>query len=188
MTISIDLTGTAAVGSYPTQTTFRNISLDMSAICVITQDQSPIPTAPTCFWEADLGFCRSWILLDAAIEKVRLADIVDGGGRRTQYLRESSKETFGEEFVEATKVTKELIIANPELENICPQLGCYIRLCRDQRNGGFTAHGTGPDKFEITGGTEGLFGAFGQFEGQVRNFHGVVLQFFSFFPFPNIFC
>mmetsp|Transcript_12949 Transcript_12949/g.19794 ORF Transcript_12949/g.19794 Transcript_12949/m.19794 type:complete len:345 (+) Transcript_12949:394-1428(+) len=169
MTISVDLTGTAAVGSYPTQTSFRNISLDMSAICIITQDQSQTLSAPTCFWEANLGFCRSWRLRPKPfkpIERVKVSETLNGGGRRTRYLRESNNETFEEELVEATNVTEELIIDNPEIKNICPQLGCRIRTCRDQRNGGFTAHGTGPDKFEITGGTDGLFGAFGQFEGE----------------------
>lgn len=62
---------------------------------------------------------------------------------------------FSDEFAEATKST--------ELKRaLCPNKFCWIPLYRDCRCGGFTAHGSGPDHLEITGGTYDLFGAFGQ--------------------------
>ncbi len=45
---------------------------------------------------------------------------------------------------------------------LCPGFACWIPFVRDCRCGGFTAHGSGPDHLEITGGTYDLFGAFGQ--------------------------
>ena len=100
-----------------------------------------------------------------------------GGGRRTQQLRRAQDKAFAFEdakdssskeqaddktLVEAVRVTKEIYESNPKLmEMICPQLYCWIPFCF-ARSGGFTAHGTGNQDLKITGGTGGLFGAFGQ--------------------------
>merc|ERR1712029_604135 len=63
-------------------------------------------------------------------------------------------------------VTSEIRKLDPALiDFLCPGQGsCYIpyRFCFDKREGGFTAHGTGSSDIKITGGTAGLFGAFGQ--------------------------
>jgi len=69
---------------------------------------------------------------------------------------------FSDEFAEATKST--------ELKRaLCPNKFCWIPLYRDCRCGGFTAHGSGPDHLEITGGTYDLFGAFGQVSVRISN-------------------
>jgi len=200
MSISASFTAVTAPGSYPTQSYFRNINLEMNAICVVTEDQ-PIPpatgTAPTCFYEAQLGFCRRYYYADFEIKKelVSSEKVIDvgpilekyeqelGGGRRTQQLRRAQDNTAfevedvrddKEKMVEAVLVTDELYEANPKLmEMICPKKYCWIPYCIDTRSGGFTAHGTGNQDLKITGGTGGLFGAF----GQVRRIYVIVIFF-----------
>lgn len=200
MSISASFSGMTASGQYPNQIYWRNINLEMNAICVVTEDQPSDPTmgtAPTCFYEAQFGFCRPYFTFpDIKVEKefVRRDQVVDvapiiaeyerelaGGGRRTQQVRRAQdkafvvEETFSKEqaddkaddetLVEAVRVTKEVYEANPKLmEMICPQLYCLIPFCF-ARSGGFTAHGTGNQDLKITGGTDGLFGAFGQITG-----------------------
>merc|ERR1712174_160019 len=71
----------------------------------------------------------------------------------------------GDEVIEAVQITKEFSDLNPDLVDIvCPNLFCWIPFYRECRSGGFTAHGSGPDNLEISGGTYDFFGAFGQIE------------------------
>ena len=161
-------------------------------------------TAPTCFYEAQLGFCRRYyyvIGVPIKLELVPREKVIDvgpilekyeqelgqelNGGRRTQQLRRAQKDTAfevedvrddKEKMVEAVLVTDELYEANPELmEMICPKKYCWIPYCIDTRSGGFTAHGTGNQDLKITGGTGGLFGAF----GQVRRIFDVIIFFMN---------
>jgi hypothetical protein len=91
---------TPAVTPIPDQGIFTDIDFQYKSICVVTKDQTPpsLPSAPTCFYEFELQFCK-----------------VDSAGGK---------------------------------------YGC--------REGGFTAHGSGPENLKITGGRDGFFGAFGQ--------------------------
>ena len=202
MSISASFTAVTAPGSYPTQSYFRNINLEMNAICVVTEDQPMNPalgTAPTCFYEAQLGFCRRYyyvIGVPIKLELVPREKVIDvgpilekyeqelgqelNGGRRTQQLRRAQDKAAFEnvrddkDMVEAVLVTDELYEANPKLmKMICPQKYCHIPYCFDTRSGGFTAHGTGNQDLKITGGTGGLFGAF----GQVRRIYVIVIFF-----------
>jgi len=191
MSISASFTALSAPGSYPNQSYFRNLNLEMNAICVVTEDQPLDPatgTAPTCFYEAQLGFCRRFFyVLDVEVVKelVPIEKVIDvvpllekyeqelGLGRRTQQVRRAQDaaafenvRSDKEKMVEAVFVTDELYKANSKLmEYICPQKYCWIPYCIDTRSGGFTAHGTGNQDLKITGGTGGLFGAFGQITG-----------------------
>jgi len=208
MSISASFTALSAPGSYPNQSYFRNLNLEMNAICVVTEDQPLDPatgTAPTCFYEAQFGFCKPYFAFPDKVELkkefARPDQVVDvapiiaeyerelgggGGGRRTQQVRRAQdggrraqdeafvvENSFSKEkeqaddetLIEAVRVTKEVYESNPKLmEMICPQLYCLIPLCF-ARSGGFTAHGTGNQDLKITGGTGGLFGAFGQITG-----------------------
>ena len=101
-------TGVEGEGSIPTQFSdnsnifvspgevFKDIVISYKSVCIVTKDQDPIPSSPTCFYEFDLRYCPN-------------------GG----------------------------------FETAC-------------RNGRFTAHGSGPDKLRIAGGSDDFFGAFGQ--------------------------
>lgn len=196
MSISFNLSGVAAPGSYPNQSYFSQISLDMNAVCVVKKDQSYVPTdAPVCFYEAEMRFSRNYVSFpdDVQVEKVPIDKVVDvekllssepGAGRRTQFVRGSEggivaepksapdnrqlqKNVFQEEreeLVEAVRVTDEVFNLDPDLmKRICPLRSCFIPLYYlFKRKGGFTAHGTGSQDIKITGGTAGLFGAFGQ--------------------------
>jgi len=96
-----------------------------------------------------------------------------GRGRRTQERYEEKKATDiapknedqDEELIEAIQLTAEFAefskLNQAVVDQLCPAYGCFIpfSICR---KGGFTAHGSGPDHIEITGGTYDLFGAFGQ--------------------------
>lgn len=211
MSVSFSLTGVNAAGEYPNQSIFRNLNIDMNAICVVKKDQPFVPVnAPVCLYEAKFSFCRrNYIIFqdDIKIEKVKAERVVDirpaleklgrlertdGDGRRTQSQsvrgagqaaevvgaesnleddnRQLQKELFednivNEGLVEAVFVTEEVYALDEELfKLVCPKLGCLIPyyFCTDKRKGGFTAHGTGSQDIKITGGTAGLFGAFGQ--------------------------
>jgi len=198
MSISFNLSGVAATGSYPNQSYFSQISLDMNAVCVVKTDQPFFPAdAPVCFYEAEMRFSRNYVSFpdDVVVEKVPIDKVVDvekllssepGAGRRTQFVRGSEggvvaeprsapdnrqlqKNVFQEEReelveVEAVEVTDKVFNLDPDLmKRICPQRFCLIPLnYLFKRKGGFTAHGTGSQDIKITGGTAGLFGAFGQ--------------------------
>jgi len=202
MSLSFSLTGVNAAGSYPTQTHWRQISLDMNAVCVVKKDQNFIPEdAPVCFYEAEMSFCRPWFtfppgLTPVKIPRDRVVDIEallskeqTDPGRRTQSAvrggdkaviaevaeskpedRQLQKNVFEEvetkqddnTFVEAVLVDQSLIDEDRDLFE--PLKGKYVpyNKCFGKRKGGFTAHGTGSQNIKITGGTGGLFGAFGQ--------------------------
>lgn len=203
MSISFSLTGVNAFGQYPNQSVFKQISLDMNAVCVVKRDQPVVPAdAPVCLYEAEMSFCRNYIAfpIDIEFKRVNVDEVVDvesilkknglAGGRRMQsslrgkseadiaatevevematndrQLQKREGTLFGDQMIEAVEVTKEVYSLDPPLiELLCPQLGCLIPLkfCLDKREGGFTAHGTGSSDIKITGGTAGLFGAFGQ--------------------------
>lgn len=200
MSISFNLSGVNALASYPNQPVFRQISLNMNAVCVVKRDQDPAPTdAPVCLYEAEMEFCRNWFLWyklsEVRVERVSNDKVVDvaqllendapreirtqsirGSGVNIDAEQESTPDNrqslFGsnevvvrEDMVDAVRVTKEVFNLDPDLMGIvCPQLGCWVPywFCRDKRKGGFTAHGTGSQDIKITGGTAGLFGAFGQ--------------------------
>merc|ERR1719445_1139184 len=96
MSISFSLTGKPVAGQYPNQSVFRNINLDMNAVCVVKQDQGFVPTdAPVCLYEAKMKFCRNYLIFadpikvelmpagrvvspDKIMEAIRVLD----GGRR----------------------------------------------------------------------------------------------------------
>ena len=65
----------------------------------------------------------------------------------------SVPECSGQSFAQCERMKN---IENKPCEWIPAIDGCCL--------GGFTAHGTGPDALEITGGSDGLFGAFGQLQ------------------------
>jgi len=148
MSISASFSGIPAAGQYPNQAYWRNINLEMNAICVVTEDQPFDPlmgTAPTCFYEAQFGFCRPYFAFpdDVVLEFVPAGDVIDvgpiiaeyereqergGGVRRTQQVRraqafeyEDAKDSSFKEqaddktLVEAVRVTKEVYESNPEL-------------------------------------------------------------------------
>lgn len=87
------------------------------------------------------------------------------GNRQLQRIGDA---TGNDDLVEAVLVTDEVRALDPELiTSLCSQSlfdVCFIPyyFCTDFRTGGFTAHGTGSQDIKITGGTAGLFGAFGQ--------------------------
>lgn len=182
------ITGTTASGKYPNQQFFRNLNIDMNAVCVATTD---IPSAPVCFYEAEFSFCRSLIIVaepdDIRVERVKRSDTIQNfdelvedfkrgnkpGLRRTQERVIGNRPVSGEfepidtesELIESVSV-KQVYKGNEALfDSICPSLNCRIAfnfLCFDTRVGGFTAHGSGDQNIKITGGTGDLFGAFGQ--------------------------
>jgi len=82
---------------------FEEIVISYKSVCIVTKDQFPMPSPPTCSYEFDLRYCPN-------------------GGF----------EVLPNGF----------------------ETGC--------RNGRFTAHGSGPDKLRIAGGSDDFFGAFGQ--------------------------
>jgi len=111
MTIGEVYTGIAGV---PTQLgtsgalVFGEIEIAYKSVCIVTKDQDPIPSSPTCFYEFELGYC---VPIFTPLNLI--------GDRQ------------------------------PQTEFKC-------------RNGRFTAHGSGPDNLQITGGSDDFFGAFGQ--------------------------
>ena len=123
----------------------------MNAICVVTEDQPLDPlmgTTPTCFYEAQFGFCRPYFALpdDVKGKFVPAGSVIDvepiiakhereqeqgGGLRRTQQVRraqvfeyDDAKDSSFEEqaddktLVQAVRVTKEIYESNPELMKI----------------------------------------------------------------------
>jgi len=90
------------------------------------------------------------------------------GGERALnvFEQENIAETDKKGNVAAIQLTRNFVRnseANKDLvAMICPQFGCWIPYFWNCRKGGFTAHGSGPDSIEITGGSNGFFGAFGQ--------------------------
>lgn len=188
LSISADgITGTTASGKYPNQQYFRNLNIDMNAVCVATTD---IPSAPVCFYEAEFSFCRSYLIIrdDIRVERVAAGKTIQNfdelvmdfekdkkpsGLRRTQDERVIGNKPGTGEFrpdddsrmIEAVSVDQ-LYEGNEALfKAICPSLSCYIPyrfFCFDTQSGGFTAHGSGDQNIKITGGTGGFFGAFGQ--------------------------
>jgi len=122
MTIGEVYTGIAGV---PTQLgtsgalVFGEIEIAYKSVCIVTKDQDPIPSSPTCFYEFELAYCVPTPVVSNP-DKTNPPN----QGRRT--LR-----------------------GIPLNDNKC-------------RNGRFTAHGSGPDNLQITGGSDDFFGAFGQ--------------------------
>lgn len=166
---------------------FAGVNAQFKSVCVVT---TPF-TSPTCFYEFEFGFCRPlWYAYPDKVEKqyLRRSEVIPeekvlavineieqggGRGRRTQERDEEKKPTDiapknedqDEELIEAIQLTAEFAefskLNQAVVDQLCPAYGCFVPLyiCRQ---GGFTAHGSGPDHIEITGGTYGLFGAFGQ--------------------------
>ena len=171
---------------------FTGVTAQFKSVCVVTKDQSfPLFTSTTCFYEFEFRFCRPLFIENTdKLEKLYLRksevipeekvlavinEIEKGGrrGRRTQERDEEKKlpdiapknEDQDEELIEAIQLTAEFAefskLNQAVVDQLCPAYGCFIPfyICRQ---GGFTAHGSGPDHIEITGGTYDLFGAFGQ--------------------------
>uniref|UniRef100_A0A6S8W0R0 Uncharacterized protein n=2 Tax=Chaetoceros debilis TaxID=122233 RepID=A0A6S8W0R0_9STRA len=91
---------------------FKEIEIAYKSVCIVTKDQDPIPSSPTCFYEFELGYCVPTTLN-----------------------------------------------SNPNLPGRTLRQKIEKYKCR---NGRFTAHGSGPDNLQITGGSDDFFGAFGQ--------------------------
>jgi len=203
MSITFSLTGVTG-GSYPTQTHWREIDLEMNAVCVVKEDQPPFGdphdpgSAPVCFYEAQMSFCRPWFtfppgLTPVKIPRDRVVDIeallskeqTDPGRRTQSAVRGGDKAVIAEvaeskpedpqlqknvfEEVETKQDDVEAVLVNQSLidedrDLFEPLKGKYVpyNKCFGKRKGGFTAHGTGSQNIRITGGTGGLFGAFGQ--------------------------
>mmetsp|Transcript_14315 Transcript_14315/g.20843 ORF Transcript_14315/g.20843 Transcript_14315/m.20843 type:complete len:291 (+) Transcript_14315:246-1118(+) len=175
--------------NYPNQfPVFANIFANFKSVCVTTFDQIvPNFGAPTCFYEFQIGFCRvnSAIIYPPLeeIKKVSREEVISeekilyalekgdsGRKRRTQrdtFATDQAKDVVakddGEDLVDAFQIDDKFAKNNEALvAQVCPNLGCWCPAYFDCKKGGFTAHGSGPDPIEITGGTRGLFGAFGQ--------------------------
>lgn len=171
---------------------FTGVNAQFKSVCVVTKDQSFPFTSPTCFYEFEFGFCRpllhyaypdkvekQYLRRSEVIPEEKVLAVINeiekGGrrGRRTQERDEEKKlpdiapknEDQDEELIEAIQLTAEFAefskLNQAVVDQLCPAYGCFIPfyICRQ---GGFTAHGSGPDHIEITGGTYDLFGAFGQ--------------------------
>jgi len=183
--MSIGQVYSAQVGSnYPNQfPVFGNIAANYKSVCVTTFDQIfPNFGAPTCFYEFEMGFCRVFSTIQypplAEIKKVSREEVISeekilfaleqgdrGRKRRTQRDSFATNDTKddGEDLVDAFQIDESFAKNNEALvKQVCPNLGCWCPAYFDCKKGGFTAHGSGPDPIEITGGTKKLFGAFGQ--------------------------
>lgn len=184
---------------------FFNVQVNMDSICVATNDPSaPAPTCfyevemSFCrgYWfiqQTYEEFKPVKVKRSAVITEIEYDRTVEGlfGNRRklqTNSLRGNSIQYDGtkpliiDDYDLAIQVTDNMIGFDENSKKLFDVL-CYRRkLCYipwrrwDCRKGGWTAHGSGPDPIEVTGGTDDFFGAFGQFETPT-NFDPVTASF-----------
>lgn len=159
MSISFNLSGKFGP-NFPNQPHFRNISLDLNAVCVTKRDQGIINSngvpqgnfdAPVCFYEGELGFCRSLFILSdfVAVERVPASRVsnpedffvfngrrlerredapdagsdAEAGNLRRDLQQDSLFGGKGDNTVQAVKITEEIRKDNdPDiLDVVCPR-------------------------------------------------------------------